>query len=217
MDPLRFYFDFLSPYAYIAWTQIHPLAARYEREVEAVPVLFPALLGAHGTKGPAEIPAKRVYVWKDVVRTARVLGLPLAPPPAHPFNPLLALRVASTDLSRAERCRLVDGLYRATWGCGPGVTDPEVVARIADEAGLDGAALVRAAATDAVKARVRAQTDEALALGAFGIPSILVDGELFWGYDSFGHIERRLAGRDPLTADDLLRWAGLPAGATRKP
>jgi 2-hydroxychromene-2-carboxylate isomerase len=215
MEPLRFYFDFLSPYAYIAWTQIHPLADRYGREVDAVPVLFPALLGAHGTKGPAEIPAKRVYVWKDVLRTAHVLGLPLAPPPAHPFNPLLALRVASTDLERAERRRLVDGLYQATWANGPGITDPEVVARIADAAGLDGAARVRAARSEAIKARVKAQTDEALALGAFGIPSILVDGELFWGYDSFGHIGRRLAGQDPVAGVDLLQWKDLPTAAVR--
>jgi 2-hydroxychromene-2-carboxylate isomerase len=216
MEPLRFYFDFLSPYAYIAWTQIHPLAERYGREVDAVPVLFPALLGAHGTKGPAEIPAKRYYVWKDVLRTAHVLGLPLAPPPAHPFNPLLALRTASTDLTRAERRRLVDGLYQATWGHGPGVTDPAVVARIADAAGLDGAALVQAAQTDAIKARVRAQTDEALAHHAFGIPSILVDGELFWGYDSFGHIGRRLAGDDPVAEIDLLKWKDLPTAAVRR-
>jgi 2-hydroxychromene-2-carboxylate isomerase len=216
MDPLRFYFDFLSPYAYIAWTQVHPLAERYGRDVDAVPVLFAALLGAHGTKGPAEIPAKRVYVWKDVFRTAHHLGLPLAPPPAHPFNPLLALRVASTDLTRAERRRLVDGLYRATWGGGPGVTDPQIVARIAETAGLDGPALVHAAGTDALKARLKAQTEEALSHGAFGVPSILVDGELFWGFDSFGHVERRLAGRDPLSPADLLQWAHLPVGAARR-
>ena len=216
MDPIRFYFDFLSPYSYIAWTQIHPLAERHGRAVDAVPILFAALLGAHGTKGPAEIPAKRVYIWKDALRTARVLGLPLAPPPAHPFNPLLALRVASTDLSRTERRRLVDGLYRATWEFGQGVTDPEVVARIADAAGLDGAALVRAAQTDAVKARLRMQTDEALAHGAFGVPSIVVDGELFWGYDSFGHIGRRLSGNDPVAEIDLLQWKDLPTAAVRR-
>jgi len=215
-EPVRFYFDFLSPYAYIAWTQIHPLAERYGRDIDAVPILFAALLGTHGTKGPAEIPAKRLYVFKDVMRTARVLGLPLSPPPAHPFNPLLALRVASSDLDRPARRRLIDGLYRATWGGGPGVNDPAVVARIADEAGLDGAALVAGAERDEIKARVKAQTDEALALGAFGIPSILVDGELFWGYDSFGHVERRLAGRDPLDDLDLKRWKDLPASARRR-
>ncbi|HWP65190.1 MAG TPA: 2-hydroxychromene-2-carboxylate isomerase [Candidatus Limnocylindria bacterium] len=216
MKPVRFYFDFLSPYAYLAWTQVHTLAERYGREVEAVPILFAALLGAHGTKGPAEIPAKRVYVWKDVLRTARVLGVPLSTPPAHPFNPLLALRVASADLTRGERRRLVDALYAATWGGGPGVTDPEVVARIASDAGFDGPALVRAAGTPALKARLKAQTDEALAHGAFGVPSLLVDGELFWGFDSFGHVERRLAGKDPLGDTDILRWKDLPVGATRR-
>jgi 2-hydroxychromene-2-carboxylate isomerase len=216
MEPVRFYFDFLSPYAYLAWTQIDGLADRHGREVEPVPILFAALLGAHGTKGPAEIPAKRVYVWKDVLRTARVLGVPLATPPAHPFNPLLALRVSSIEMPRAERRRLVDALYRATWGGGPGVTDPEVVARIATGAGFDGPALVRTAATDAVKARLKAQTDEALAHGAFGVPSLLVDGELFWGYDSLGHVERRLNGRDPLGDTDIMRWKDLPVGATRR-
>lgn len=216
MEPVRFYFDYLSPYAYVAWTQINGLAERYGREVEAVPILFAALLGAHGTKGPAEIPAKRVYVWKDVLRTSRVLGVPLATPPAHPFNPLLALRVSSVEMTRAERRRLVDTLYRATWGGGPGVTEPGVVAQLASDAGFDGAALVQAAGTDAVKARLRAQTDEALAHGAFGVPSLLVDGELFWGYDSLGHVERRLGGRDPLGDTDVARWKDLPSGATRR-
>ena len=216
MQPIRFYFDFLSPYTYIAWTQIHPLAERFGRDVDAVPVLFAALLGAHGTKGPAEIPAKGVYVAKDVMRTAHALGLALASPPTHPFNPLLALRVASVDLERTERRRLVDGLFHATFGGGPGVTDPDVVAGIADAAGLDGRALVQAAQTDTIKARLRAQTDEALSHGAFGVPSILVDGELFWGYDSFGHIERRLAGHDPIDAVDLSQWKSVPPSAWRK-
>ena len=216
MEPVRFYFDYLSPYAYLAWTQITPLAEKYGREVEPIPVLFAALLGAHGTKGPAEIPAKRVYVWKDVLRTARVLNVPLETPPAHPFNPLLALRVSSVDMTRPERRRLVDALYRGTWGGGPGITEPSVLATLASDAGFDGTALVRAAGTEAVKARLKAQTDEALAHGAFGIPSLLVDGELFWGYDSFGHVERRLAGRDPLGDTDIMRWKDLPIGATRR-
>jgi 2-hydroxychromene-2-carboxylate isomerase len=217
MEPVRFYFDYLSPYAYLAWTQIPSLAERYGRQVEPVPILFAALLGAHGTKGPAEIPAKRVYVWKDVLRTARVLNVPLATPPAHPFNPLLALRVSSVEMTRGDCCRLVDALYRGTWGGGPGVTEPDVVAKLATDAGFDGPALVRAASTEAVKARLKVQTDEALAHGAFGVPTLLVDGELFWGYDSLGHVERRLAGQDPLGDTDVARWKDLPIGATRRP
>ncbi len=90
-----FYFDFVSPYAYLASTQVHALAARVGREVELAPILFAGLLKAHETKGPAEIPAKRAYLAKDLQRKAHALAVPpLVWPPAHPFNPLVALRVA---------------------------------------------------------------------------------------------------------------------------
>lgn len=90
-EPISFHFDYLSPYAYLAWTQLHALAAQDGRDVLPVPTLLAALLDHSGSRGPAEIPAKRVYIFKDALRSARVLGLPLAPPPRHPFNPLLAL------------------------------------------------------------------------------------------------------------------------------
>src|SRR5262245_43770609 len=79
--PIDFYFDFVSPYAYLGWTQIHALAARHGRTVRAVPTLFAALLNHSGTLGPAEIPLKRVYIFKDALRTAKVFGVPLEPPP----------------------------------------------------------------------------------------------------------------------------------------
>src|SRR5262249_60031058 len=88
-NPIDFHFDFISPYAYLGWTQIHALAARHGRAVRPVPTLFAALLNHSGTLGPAEIPLKRVYIFKDALRTAQVFGVPLEPPPSHPFNPLL--------------------------------------------------------------------------------------------------------------------------------
>ena len=215
--PIRFYFDYLSPYAYLAWTQLHALAARHGRAVEPVPVLLAALLGANGQKGPAEIPSKRIYVFKDTLRTAKILGVPFGPPPSHPFNPLLALRLSSMPMSAEQRKRLVDLLFAAVWGgSGPGVTDPEVVSRIATEAGLDGAALVAAASAEAAKTRLKTQTDEALAEGTFGVPTIIADGELFWGLDAFPHVERRLRGEDPIDVLDLARYRDLPASATRR-
>lgn len=213
---MRFYFDFISPYAYLAWTQIHALAARHHHEVEAVPVLFAGLLGAHGTIGPAEIPAKRRYMFLDVLRTARRLGVPLVPPPAHPFNPLLALRVASLPMPAAQQRALIDALYAATWGGGTGVTDPANVARLATGVGLDGEARLAEASTTAAKERVRRHSDEALAAGAFGVPSIQVGGELFWGYDSFANLEAFLRGEGELDAALRARWETLPAAATRK-
>jgi 2-hydroxychromene-2-carboxylate isomerase len=213
--PIYFYFDLLSPYAYIAWRQIHRLAAAYGRPVQPVPTLLAALLAHGGTKGPAEIPAKRVYVFKDALRTARKLGLPLVPPPTHPFNPLLALRAASVVEGEEQR-RLIDGLFEAVWGGGGGADSARAVQDIATAAGLDGAALVEAAGKESAKAALRQQTEAAIAARVFGVPTMIVDGELFWGYDSFGHLEDFLKGEDPLLPRDLERWAGVPASAGRR-
>lgn len=211
---IHFHFDFLSPYAYLAWTQIHGLAAHYGRTVEPVPTLLAALLQHGGTKGPAEIPAKAVYVFKDTLRTARRLGVPLLPPPSHPFNPLVALR-ASLVAEGDERRRLVDALFRATWGGGGGVETPEKVARAASAAGLDGDAIVARAGEPGGKQRLRDATDAAVAAGVFGVPTMAADGELFWGYDSFAHLDRFLAGEDPLRTEDLALWATIRPSATR--
>jgi 2-hydroxychromene-2-carboxylate isomerase len=214
-DPVRFLFDYLSPYAYLAWKRIHALAERHDREVEPIPVLLAALLTANGQKGPAEIPAKRRWVIRDVARTARAIGVPLSPPPSHPFNPLLALRVSALPMRRGERRRLIDALWDATWGGGAGVEDPRVVAGIASSVGQDGEALVRAAGEPEGKHRVRRHTEEAIAAGAFGVPTVIVGAELFWGYDALGHVERLLAGDDLLDPELVARWEALPASATR--
>ena len=211
---IRFHFDFISPYAYLAWTQIHALAERHRARVEPVPVLFAALLDRHGQKGPAEIAAKRAYLIKDVSRTARRLGVVSAPPPAHPFNPLLGLRLSSLPMPAAIRRALVDALYWATWGGGEGITDRANVAAIATRVGL-GADAVALADQPEAKERVRQQTEDAIAAGAFGVPTMIVDGELFWGVDSLPSLDRFLAGERDVDPELLARWASLPASAKR--
>jgi 2-hydroxychromene-2-carboxylate isomerase len=215
---IRFLFDFISPYAYLAWTQIHALAERAGAVVEPEPVLFAALLNAHGQKGPAEIPAKRLYLFKDVLRRAARFGVPIAAPPTHPFNPLLSLRAASLPLPAPERRRLIDGLYAATWGGGGGVEGPDEVAAVAAAAGLDGAAVVQGAQGPEAKARLRAQTDAALAAGVFGVPTMIVGDELFWGTETLQDVEAHLRGEDPVQragAAALERWAAITASARR--
>lgn len=208
---VRFLFDYISPYAYLAWTQVEALAARCGREVEPVPVLFAGILGALGTKGPAEIPAKRDYLFKHTARIAQEFGVPFAPPPAHPFNPLLALRVTAAVESLPERRKLVSALFAAAWGGGGGVeTEAQVRAAGASEA------LLAAAASPEVKAKVRQATDDAIAAGAFGVPTFIVDGELFFGVDSLGHLETFLRGKDTLSAEAVANWRQLPASASRK-
>lgn len=209
---IRFYFDFISPYSYLAWTQLPRLAARCGCTVQPIPVLFAALLDAHGTTGPAEVPARRRYVIKDVARKAHRFGEPIEVPFAHPFNPLLALRVASLPMTEVEQAKVIDVLYRATWVERQDVTQVPVVANALRAAGLDPALVDRAAEA---KQRVRAQTDEAIALGAFGVPTMFVDDEMFWGTDSLGDLEQFLQGNNPVAKDLLDRWESLPAAAKR--
>ncbi len=213
--PIRFYFDYISPYAYIAWHEVRRVATRHGRAVVPRPILFAALLNTHGQKGPAEIPAKRVYTFKDAYRKAHRAGLPpLVPPPGHPFNPLLALRVTSL-LEGADAERAIDALFAATWAEAKGCDTAERVVGALTTAGLDAAALVARAAEDDAKARVRSATDEALAAGAFGVPTMIADGELFWGVDGVPALDDLLAGRDPLPRELLDRWRDLPASARR--
>jgi 2-hydroxychromene-2-carboxylate isomerase len=212
-----FYFDFISPYAYVGWNRIHTVAKKNDCRLHAIPVLFAALLSAHGTKGPAEVPAKRVYVFKDAYRKAHQAGLPpLVPPPSHPFNPLFALRACTAVADEAERTTLVSAIYRAVWGGGGGADTEDKVLRIATDAGLDGARIVEHARTPETKDALRRSTDEAIAKGVFGVPTMIADGELFWGVDALDALDVFLRGEDPLPKDMLAKWAHLPASAQRK-
>ncbi len=212
---LRFFFDYLSPYAYVGWHVAERLAKGRGLELVAEPVLLAALLNAHGQKGPAEIPAKRAYVFKDAYRKAQAASLDeLAPPPTHPFNPLLALR-ATLAIAHADRARAVTALYAATWGGGGGVETPEAVSRALDGAGLEGRAIVARAGSPEVKAALREATDAAIARGVFGVPTLAVNEELFFGVDGLAFVPAFLDGKDPVPSDLATRWSGLRASASR--
>jgi len=216
--PITLYTDVISPFAYVAYKALPAIAETAGREVVVVPVLFAALLNAHGQKGPAEIPAKREYAFKDAYRKARACGLGgIVPPPSHPFNPLLALRAASTDMDPAVRRRFVDALFDAVWKDGTGVESAEAVAACARRAGLDGDAVLAAANESATKDLLRSATDKAIADGVFGVPTMVADGELFWGVDALPHLALHLEGKDTVPRDALAKWGGLPASAARNP
>lgn len=204
---LRFYFDYISPNAYLAWTQLPAIAKRHGVTIEPVPVLFARLLEAHGRLGPAEIPVQMQWMWKNVLRKASQLGVPFHPPVFHPFNPLLALRASSLPLPAEDRVRLIDALFSAVWARGLHVSDARVVARVADEAGLSGAAIVTAAEDAEIKALLRTRTMEAIGRKVFGVPTMEVGDELFWGYDDFPYLDLYLAGKDPADPAEWERWS----------
>jgi len=197
---LRFYFDYISSNAYLAWHRLPELEQRFGLVVEPVPVLFAGLLEAHGQLGPAEIPVKARWMWRDNLRKAARLGIPLVPPRFHPFNPLLPLRVSSLPLAPADRRALIGALFQAQWAESRHLSEPTVVAAAADSAGLPGAELVAKAQELEAKQRLRRQTDDAIAAGVFGVPSAIVEGELFWGFDDLPHLELYLRGEDPLVS-----------------
>jgi 2-hydroxychromene-2-carboxylate isomerase len=213
-DVIRFYLDYISPYAYLAWVKVQEIAARHHQAIEPVPILFAAILDARGARGPVEEPSRRAYIIKDLVRRAHDLGVTFVLPPAHPFNPLLPLRLSTLPMPENIRHTLVDRLFAATWGGGGGITDRQVVAGIAREVGLPESALEDAEAPEN-KARLKRRTEEALAAGAFGIPTMIAGSELFFGSDSLPHLDRYLAGADPVTPEMVERWANLPAASHR--
>jgi 2-hydroxychromene-2-carboxylate isomerase len=215
-ETIRFLFDFVSPYSYLASTQIRGLAERHARDVEAIPVLFAGMLDATGNRGVAEIPAKRENMVWDVVRIARALGVQLEPPATHPFNPLTALRVTGCIADPGARWRLLDAFYRAAWVESRRLDQPDVVARIADETGHDGRALLELASSTEAKARLRHATEAAVGAGAFGVPTMFVGGEMFWGVDSLPYLDRFLAGEKTMDPAGIARWRAIVPSAVRK-
>ena len=180
-----------------------------------MPVLFAALLDANGQKGPAEIPAKRAYLFKDCVRLAHGFGVPFAPPPAHPFKPLLALRVTSLPMPAEARRALCNRLFAATWGGGRGVRGRRRSPRPRAPRGSTATRWWSARPSPRPRTGCAGRPSEALAAGAFGVPTMLANGELFWGVDALPHLEAFLDGRDPVTPGIVARWAELPAAAQR--
>lgn len=208
---LRVYLDYISSNVYLAWLRLPALAERHDLEIEPVPVLFAALLEANGQLGPAEIRPKARWMARNTLRKAGLLGVPLRPPPFHPFNPLLALRASSLDLPPAQRAALVTELLRATWAEQRDVSEPEVVAGAAERAGIDDPASIPERATrPETKQRLRSQTDDAIARGVFGVPIFELEGELFWGYDDLPYLEMVLAGEDPIDPEEARFWGTGP-------
>jgi 2-hydroxychromene-2-carboxylate isomerase len=213
---MDFYFDFISHNAWLAWGRAQDLARHHALAFRPIPVVFGGLLKANGQLGPAEIPAKGRWMQRDVVRKSIQYGIPLAAPHSHPFNPLLALRIAHADLADEARARVIDCLFRAAWAESREVANPAVLTEVLTRAGFDGAALVAAAESPEVKARLRAATDQAIADGIFGVPTMVVRDRLFWGFDDLGFLEAFLDGRDPLDrASDLAAWDAVRPSVQR--
>jgi 2-hydroxychromene-2-carboxylate isomerase len=213
---MQFYFDYISPNAYLAWSQISRLTAGRDIEVEPIPVLFSAILNAHGQRGPAEIPAKMQWMVRDILWKAKQLNVPLNPPASHPFNPLLALRVTSLAHPREKQAALVSAIFEAVWVRKIDVSEPVALSQALEAAGFEGHSLIEQATSSEIKELLRENTNAALHKGVFGVPSMLLHGNLFWGFDDFAHLEAFLDNRASHQRKDVSAWSNIRPSASRK-
>ena len=210
MTEIIFYFDFISPYAHLAFAGLPRALEGLSCRTHYRPVLFAGMLKHFGQLGPAEIPGKREWTYRDVLWQGHVHGIPIDMPAAHPFNPLAFLRLALA----CGRDGLVDRetaetIFRHLWVGGADAADP---ARLADLARRLSPR--RDPQGEAVKAELRANTEAAIASGVFGVPGMVAGDRIFWGFDSLPMLRRALGG-DPWFEANWDRAARVGAGVRR--
>ena len=207
-EEATWYFDLISPYSYLQLPDLDRLPPGIS--VRAVPVLFAVLLNHSGAKGPAEIPAKRLHTYRQCAWLARARNLPFKMPPRHPFNPLAALRLLCSIGPSVEQARIASSFV---FGQGGDPSALEGLKQLGAELGVDDPDA--RAADQAAKDRLRANTEQAMARGVWGVPTFLVRGELFWGADSFPMMLDYLEHRDLFETPEMKRLETLPVGASR--
>lgn len=210
MATVDWYFDFISPFAYLQSEQLALLGPKVR--IRYRPVLFAGILAANGQKGPAEIARKRVFTYRFAVWQARRLGIPFKMPPEHPFNPLPLLRLALACDCSAEA---VQRIFRFVWRDGRLPDLPIEWAELVNDLRLPDAQ--RRIDEPEVKDALRRNTDEAIARGVFGVPTLAIGDELFWGADATAMAADYLAAGQRWTDPEYERVANLPVGAARRP
>ena len=209
MKHLTFYFDVISPYAYLAFEALPELLTGHSHSVTYKPILFAALLKHHGQLGPAEIAGKREWTYRQVQWLAQRQNTALQMTATHPFNPLGLLRLAvACGHPNRHTC---EAILRHVWQGGADAADAgrlaELTSRLTPE---------RAPDSDEVKSELKANCNEAIARGVFGVPTIEVDGKLFWGLDALPMLRDYLNAEAWFQTDAWEQSAKVPVGQARR-
>jgi 2-hydroxychromene-2-carboxylate isomerase len=197
------YFDVISPFAYLALDEVEDLARTVE--ITYKPILFSALLKHHGHLGPAEIPAKRTHTYRLCIFEAQRRGTPLRFPPAHPFHPIRALRLLS---ALDGEPRAVRAVMNHVWRDGNDPAEDDAWAALCRDLGLKDHELL--VGKEATKAKLRQDTDEATRLGVFGVPTLVIGEQLFWGLDAMPMARAYLADGELFETGEMKRVGQLP-------
>jgi 2-hydroxychromene-2-carboxylate isomerase len=208
MKKACWYFDFVSPFAYLQLGKV--LAWRERLDITPIPIVFGAVLKAQGNLGPAEIPGKRAYTYRSVQWQAEREGIALRFPPAHPFNSMTALRLC---VATGSSWKAIEAIFNHIWRDGGAGSSAAELATIGQQLGVDN---VENAANDtSVKLQLRANTESAIAAQIFGVPTLQIGTEIFWGNDASPMIEDYLANPERFADAEYERIATLPIGVER--
>ena len=204
----HWYFDVISPFAYLQSLRLGEISDRAELSLK--PVLFAGLLNNHGQKGPAEIPSKKLFTYRMVTYLAEARGVPFKFPDAHPFNPIRALRLCIALGSTPEA---VAKIFHAIWGEGNLPDNDAGWHAIQAAVGVtNGDELI---ADLGVKQELIANGEQALSENVFGVPTFTASGEVFWGDDAIGFFSAWLNDQDMLKRPEMAKLNDLPSSATR--
>ena len=192
---IEFYFDFGSPAAYLAATQLPHIAADTGATLAWKPMLLGGVFQATGNHSPADIKPKGPYLNNDLKRFAKRYGVPFVHNPHFPINTLLLMRGATgLQMQQPERfASYADAVFQAIWVDGMNMNDPATVATVLQAAGFDAAELVALANAQATKDQLKATTQEAVTRGVFGAPTMFVGDDMFWGQDRLDFVREALA------------------------
>jgi 2-hydroxychromene-2-carboxylate isomerase len=213
---LDFYFDYLSPFAFFSWLRIEKFCEQFELELRARPVVFGKLLDHWGHMGPAEIPPKSQWVGRYCKRYAALEGFDYSPPKYHPFNPLPSLRMSLNQVSGKDQHAVISAIFKAGWTEGEDLGDVARLISILEREGIDCQGFEQKIKQAETKNALISETDNAIAHGVFGVPTMIIGGQLFWGNDQFDHMQLLLEGNDPVTPEELDSFTGRPRMTDRK-
>ena len=209
MKTADWYFDFISPFAYLQTARFDEIGASVN--IRPVPVVFGALLKHWEQLGPAEIPPKRTFVYRFFQWQARRGGLPFTMPPRHPYNPLPSLRLCVAAGASIDQVRAI---FEVIYGQGKQPDEPEGVQAMAEALGIGSPE--ETLADESIKTRLLNNTSQAIDSGVFGVPTFVVDGQIFWGSDSTDMLLDFIENPQLFADDEMQRISEMPMGLVRK-
>jgi 2-hydroxychromene-2-carboxylate isomerase len=201
MRKLEFYFDFLSPYSYLSWQWVKRKRAELfskNIELEYTPVALSSIIGHYETKGPAQIEGKRNYLFKDCLRFSKLNNISFRTPKFLPFNSLYALRSSLKENIQELQFDLIDLVFTKGWNEGKDIGNPDLLMEFFLEKGWDAQRILNNVNSREMRKILKDNIKKAIQKNIFGVPSFVIDEELFWGNDSIPHLEKFILGEDTL-------------------